>query len=201
MRVNAEHRDGAANRLPRHSQQEQALNGSGGALLHVGCGAISKEEVEAVMEVDSKFAVLVGLEVGDARPAVYLADVVQERASRAKKAACLTRAVPWRVRARRAVAVSIIVGRPRGAAMGGVRAWDADGLHQSLHGMAQAVAAGGDATHMVALARGLELVAARRAHDVAHFTLRAFVISIDQSMSSMSEASNNVIYMRMVRYN
>jgi hypothetical protein len=36
---------------------------------------------------------------------------------------------------------------------------------------------------------------------VAHFTLRAFVISIDQSMSSMSEASNNVIYMRMVRYN
>jgi hypothetical protein len=84
--------------------------------------------------------------------------------------------------------------------MGGVRAWDADGLHQSLHGMAQAVAAGGDAIHMVALARGLELVAARRAHDVAHFTLRAFVISIDQSKSSMSEASNNIIYMRMVRY-
>jgi hypothetical protein len=137
MRVNAEHRDGAANRLPCHSQQEQALNGSGGALLHVGCGAISKEEVEAVTEVDSKFAVLVGLEVGDARPAVHLADVVQERASRAKKAACLTRVVAWRVRARRAVAFSIMVGRPRGAAMGGVRAWDADGLHQSLHGMAQ----------------------------------------------------------------
>ena len=138
---------------------EQALNASGGTLVRVGCGAIS-EEVEAVMEVDGKVAVLVGLEVGDARPVVHLAEVVQERACRAEKAACLTRAVAWRVRARRAVAFSSVVGRPRGAAMGGVRAWDAERLHQSLHGMAPAVAAGGDATHM-ALALGLELVAAR----------------------------------------
>jgi len=139
---------------------EQALNASGGTLVRVGCGAISKEEVEAVMEVDMKFVVLVGLEVGDARPVVHLAEVVQQRASRSEKAACLTRAVAWRVRARRAVAFSSMVGHPHGAAMGSVRAWDADRLHQSLHGMAPAVAAGGDATHM-ALALGLELVAAR----------------------------------------
>ena len=134
------------------------------------------------MEVDIKFAVLVGLEVGDARPTMHLVEVVQQRASGSEKAACLTRAVAWRVRARRAVAFSSMVGRPHGAAMGGVRAWDTDGLHQSLHGMAPAVAADGDATHM-ALARGLKLVTARRAHDVPHFTLRASAISRNQGKS------------------
>ena len=112
------------------------------------------------MEVDIKFAVLVGLEVGDARPTMHLVEVVQQRASGSEKAACLTRAVAWRVRARRAVAFSSMVGHPHGAAMGSVRAWDMNGVQQSLHVMAPAVAASGNATHM-ALALGLELVAAR----------------------------------------
>jgi hypothetical protein len=58
------------------------------------------------------------------------------------------------------MAFSIMVGWPHGAAMGGVRAWNADGCHQSLHVMASAVAAYGNPTHM-AFAYGLELVAAR----------------------------------------
>jgi hypothetical protein len=55
--------------LPSHSQQEQALFTGGSTLLRVG--AISEEEVEAIMEVDS-------IDVGHARPAVHLDEVVQE---------------------------------------------------------------------------------------------------------------------------
>jgi len=46
----------------------------------------------------------------------------------------------WRrVRAHQAVAFLIMVGQPHGTAMGSMRAWDSDGLHQILHAMAPAV--------------------------------------------------------------
>jgi hypothetical protein len=161
MWVYAVHRDDAHIRLPHHSQQEQAPDAGTGTLILVVRGAISEEEIEAVMEVevDGKFVLIIRLDCGDARPFVRCAAMVQERSHGAYKAACLTRAVAWRMHAHRAVAFLIIVDRPQGTAMGSIRAGDADGLHQSLHDMAPAVSAGDDPTHR-ALARGLELVTA-----------------------------------------
>lgn len=112
------------------------------------------------MEMDVRIAIIVGLDCGDAWPFVCRADMVQERSCGAHKAASLTRTVAWSVLAHQAVAFLIIVGCPQGTTMGSVQTWDADGFHQLLHGMAPAVVAGGDPTHM-ALARGLELITAQ----------------------------------------
>jgi hypothetical protein len=72
-----------------------------------------------------------------------------------------------------------MVYQPSGAAVGGIRAQEADGFCQALHGMALAVTISGDATHM-ALASGLELVMAQRTHNMAIAALHAgiYLISI-----------------------
>lgn len=80
MRVNAEDRDGAPKQLPGHNKKEQVLEAGGGALL-VARGAISDQEVEAIIQANLKFAFLTGLDFGHARPAVYCAEVVQEHGS------------------------------------------------------------------------------------------------------------------------
>ena len=57
------------------------------------------------------------------------------------------------------MAMVVVVGWLGVAAMGRVRAWDADGLHQTLQGIAPVVAACGNATYM-ALASWCKLVTA-----------------------------------------
>jgi hypothetical protein len=70
------------------------------------------------------------------------------------------------------VTMLVIVGTPDGAAMDGIWAWEADGLHQVLHGVAPGVATSGHTTHMaLAVATGLELVTAHRTHRVPCFAL------------------------------
>jgi hypothetical protein len=66
----------------------------------------------------------------------------------------------------------VIIGSSSGAAMDGIRAREADGLHNVLHGVAPAVASSVDATHMT-LAGGLELVTACRTDDMTHVALHA----------------------------
>jgi hypothetical protein len=70
--------------------------------------------------------------------------------------------------ARLAVAMLVIVGRPDCAAVDDIWAWEADGLHQLLHGIAPAVATSGHATHMaLAIASDLELVTTHRTKQCA----------------------------------
>lgn len=141
------YRDGAGKLLPLQSQHEKALDASSVTFVLVSRGAISKKEIEAIMEADGKFAVSIELDCGDAWPFVRCAEMVQKLSRGAHKAAGLTRAVAWRVGAHRSLAFLIIVGRPQGTAMGRVRAWDADRLHGPRTAMAPAVAAGGNARH------------------------------------------------------
>lgn len=96
-----------------------------------------EDEVEAIVEANAEGAY--ALACGLAGPAVRAGEVVQERRHRADESTCLTRAMARRVRAHQAVAFLIMVGQPHGTAMGSMRAWDSDGLHQILHAMAPAV--------------------------------------------------------------
>jgi hypothetical protein len=99
---------------------------------------------------------------------VCTGEVVQERGCRADKATCVAGAVARRVLARLAVAMLVIVGRPDCAAVDDIWAWEADGLHQLLHGIAPAVATSGHATHMaLAIASDLELVTTHRTKQCA----------------------------------
>ena len=66
----------------------------------------------------------------------------------------------------------VIIGSSGGAAMDGIRAWEVDGLHKALHGVAPAVASSVDPTH-ITLAGGLELVMACRTDDMPHIALHA----------------------------
>ncbi|KAF8725908.1 hypothetical protein HU200_020476 [Digitaria exilis] len=90
----------------------------------------------------------------------------------AKPARLAAGAVARRVRAGPDVLVAAVVWRRLRAAVGRVRARGAEGVHQALHAVAPAVAAGhGDAAD-VALADALELVVARQAEHVPHVALR-----------------------------
>jgi hypothetical protein len=60
----------------------------------------------------------------------------------------------------RAVAFTVVIHRPIGAAMASVRARNTDGVHQLLHGMAPVVATGGPGTAHMAAARHPQLVMA-----------------------------------------
>lgn len=79
---NQEHRDGTANLLPRHVQQEQVLAAGGGAgataAFAVGSSKFGEEEIEAVAEADAAPARFPRSGSGGARPAVVLGEMVQE---------------------------------------------------------------------------------------------------------------------------
>ena len=128
LRMDAEDRYVAAKRFLCHVQQEQVQPVIGGA---IGCVTVSDEKVETVTEADSEFTVIVipvvggggSPDLGGARPVVCPGKVVQERGRRADKATCLAGAVARRVQA---VAMLVIVGRPDGAAVDGIWAWEAD---------------------------------------------------------------------------
>jgi hypothetical protein len=55
------YRDGAGKLLPLQSQHEKALDASSVTFVLVSRGAISKKEIEAIMEADGKFAVSIVL--------------------------------------------------------------------------------------------------------------------------------------------
>lgn len=118
---------------------------------------VSGEDVEAVIEADNAF--IASPDPGNGRPAVNAYNVIEKCCCRADEAARHSRAVTWRMRARLAVSVLVIIGWLGCAAMSSIWALHTNAFHQALHGVASAVAACGDATHMT-LARGLELVAA-----------------------------------------
>lgn len=151
-------------RAPRHVQQDQVL--AGGLGLGVGGGGgPGEDEVEAVEEGDGDEGA--GRDLDGGRPAVRRAgEVGPERLDGADEAAAGARAAERSVRAHAAVVGLVVVCRPGVAAVGGVGARDADGLHQGLHGAAPVVHDDGDAAH-VALFRWCELVAARRANRMA----------------------------------
>ena len=167
-RGDASHGDGTAKRLPHHVQQKQVPS---------VCGAFSEEEVEAIAEAQvARLVVTTPGRLG-MRPAVHAGEVVQESIQRADEAASLARTAVPHVGTHLAVHVHVIVDRPGSAAMDGVRARDTDGLHQVLHGVAPEIAAGGGAAHM-ALADGLELIAACRAHHMTRVALPEYVVSM-----------------------
>jgi hypothetical protein len=88
------------------------------------------------------------------------------------------------------MAAPVVVGQPRGAAVGGVRARDAKGLHRSLHGMAPAVVfVEFETAHMaLGVAGGLELAVARKTQ---HMSILA--LSIDTVIISMQISANEHI--------
>ncbi|TVU17717.1 hypothetical protein EJB05_33768, partial [Eragrostis curvula] len=143
-----------------------------------GGSKISNEEVEAVVEADAEPARFVGsVLLGGARPAVCAAEVVQEsRIHVADESTVFAGAGVWRVRTRLAVALLVTVGRHGSAAIGGIRARDADGLHQALHRVAPSVATGDVDAAQVALAGAHELVVARRAHNMSNIALHGILM-------------------------
>lgn len=122
------------------------------------------------MEVQEARLLVTGPRLLGTRPAVHAGEVVRESIHRTNEAASLARTVVPRVGTHLAVHVQVIVGRLGSAAMDGVRAWNTDGLHQVLHGVAPEIAAGGGPAHM-ALADGPELITACRAHHMTRVAL------------------------------
>ena len=124
------HGDGTAERLPCHIQEEQvfiATDGGGSVSMIVVLSAVSKEEVEAIIEADTVH--LKHTDIGGGRPAMCTGQVVKERICGTKKATFLARAVVRCIWTRLAVAMVVVVGWPGVAAIGRVRTWDADGVH------------------------------------------------------------------------
>jgi hypothetical protein len=156
-------------RLPHHVQQEQVQDAVG--------GAVSNKKVETVVEADDEFVLILILisgrspNHGGTRPgAVHSFEVVHKHGNCTDKATGLAGTVAWPVRTRLVMAVLVVVGSPGGTAVGGIRAREADGLHQALHGMAPSVTTGDDAADM-ALASGLELVTAHQTRNMTQFAL------------------------------
>jgi len=171
--VDAERSDGVADRCRLlHVQHQRVLllrRGRGGATI-IGAGG-DDDDVEALAKADDK-ATHPGGGPGAAGPAVHGGEVLQERRLHgAREAAALAGAVAWLVRTRPGVAVAVMVRHPLGAAVGGVRARDADRVHHLLHGVAPEVAAGDRDAADMAVGRLPELVVARRAHHVTHRAL------------------------------
>lgn len=124
------HGDGTAKRLPCHIQEQQvstAVDGGGSASVIVILSAVSKEEVEAVIEVDA--TLLKHTDLGGGRPAMCTGEVVQECIYRAEEATFLARAVVRCIWTSLAVAMRVVVGWPGVAAIGHVRTWDTDVFH------------------------------------------------------------------------
>lgn len=161
LRAHPDRGDGAAERRPRHAQQEQVVSAAAGA-----AGGGRGDEVEAVAEVDEEGVARGGLR--GARPAVRGDGVLGERRRGAGEAA--DGAAARRARALAGVALTVVVRRPVAAAVRGVRARHADGVHHLLHGVAPLEPRWVTA-HVAPPARR-QLVPARRAHHVPHVALR-----------------------------
>lgn len=70
------------------------------------------------------------------------------------------------------MALLVTVGRHGSTAVRGVRARETDGFHKALHGVAPAVVVARRGAALVALAGVLELVAARRTHNMSDVALQ-----------------------------
>jgi hypothetical protein len=134
----------------------------------VVAGTVSKEEIEAVTEVDAASIASPDL---DCAPAMNTSSMVKKRCCRAHEAASLSRAVARCVRACLAVVVPIIIGWPGCATKCSIWALYTNAFQQALHRVASAVAVCRDATHMT-LAPGPELLVAHPTHHMPHPALQ-----------------------------